>query len=116
MMDLIYQPYFILLLVSLIITVFYYFINKKNNGQQEEEKENVKKPNYINLILVFLIAYLLLLMIYYGYKYFENSIPKLEKLSGGANSKPKLSQEAKEIFKERITIYGDDVDISILEN
>jgi uncharacterized membrane protein len=116
MMDLIYQPYFILLLVALIITVFYYFINIKNN-RQEEEKENVKKPNYINLILAFLVAYLLLLIIYYGYKYFENSMPKLEKLrGGGASDKPKISQEAKEIFKERITIYGDDVDISILEN
>jgi heme/copper-type cytochrome/quinol oxidase subunit 2 len=115
MMDLIYQPYFILLLVSLIITVFYYFINK-NNNENQEEKENVKKTNYINLIIVFLVAYLLLLMIYYGYKYFENSIPKLEKLSGGASGKPKITQEAKEIFKERITIYGDDVDVSILEN
>ena len=112
MMDLIYQPYFILLLVSLIITVFYYFMNTKNNVDQEE-KENVKKTNYINLILVFLVAYLLLLMIYYGYKYFENSMPTLEK-SGGSNLK--VSNEAKEIFKDRITIYGDDVDVSILEN
>ena len=62
MMDLIYQPYFILLLVALIITVFYYFINTKNNVDQEE-KENVKKTNYINLVLVFLVAYLLMLMI-----------------------------------------------------
>ena len=112
MMDLIYQPYFILLLVSLIITVFYYFMNTKNNVDQEE-KENVKKTNYINLVLVFLVAYLLLLMIYYGYKYFENSMPTLEK-SGGSNLK--VSNEAKEIFKDRITIYGDDVDVSILEN
>ena len=111
-MDLIYQPYFILLLVALIITVFYYFMNTKNNVDQEE-KENVKKTNYINLILVFLVAYLLLLMIYYGYKYFENSMPTLEK-SGGSNAK--VSNEAKEIFKDRITIYGDDVDVSILEN
>ena len=111
-MDLIYQPYFILLLVSLIITVFYYFMNTKNNVDQEE-KENVKKTNYINLVLVFLVAYLLLLMIYYGYKYFENSMPTLEK-SGGSNLK--VSNEAKEIFKDRITIYGDDVDVSILEN
>ena len=99
-MDLIYQPYFILLLVALIITVFYYFINTKNNVDQEE-KENVKKTNYINLVLVFLVAYLLMLMIYYGYKYFENSMPTLEK-SGGSNLK--VSNEAKEIFKDRITI------------
>ena len=112
MMDLIYQPYFILLLVALIITVFYYFINTKNNVDQEE-KENVKKTNYINLVLVFLVAYLLMLMIYYGYKYFENSIPTLEK-SGGSNLR--VSNEAKEIFKDRITIYGDDVDVGILEN
>ena len=111
-MDLIYQPYFILLLVALIITVFYYFMNTKNNVDQEE-KENVKKTNYINLVLVFLVAYLLLLMIYYGYKYFENSMPTLEK-SGGSNLK--VSNEAKEIFKDRITIYGDDVDVGILEN
>jgi len=112
MMDLIYQPYFILLLVALIITVFYYFINTKNNVDQDE-KENVKKTNYINLILVFLVAYLLMLMIYYGYKYFENSMPTLEK-SGGGNLR--VSNEAKEIFKDRITIYGDDVDVGILEN
>ena len=111
-MDLIYQPYFILLLVALIITVFYYFMNTKNNVYQAE-KENVKKTNYINLVLVFLVAYLLLLMIYYGYKYFENSMPTLEK-SGGSNLR--VSNEAKEIFKDRITIYGDDVDVSILEN
>ena len=114
-MDFIYQPYFILLLVSLIITVFYYFINKNNNTDQEE-KENIKKPNYINLILVFLVAYLLLLVIYYGYKYFENSVSKLEKSGGGSKSNIKISNEAKEVFKDRITIVGDDVDYDILEN
>lgn len=110
MMDLFYQPYFIFLLIALIITVFYYFINKRSNVDVEE-KENVKKMNYSNLIIIFLVAYLLLLTVFYGYKYFTNT--SLEKVGG---SDLKVSKEAKEIFKERITIVGDDVDIDILEN
>jgi hypothetical protein len=110
MMDLFYQPYFIFLLIALIITVFYYFINKRNNVEVEE-KENVKKMSYSNLIIIFLVAYLLLLTVFYGYKYFTNN--SLEKIGG---SDLKVSKEAKEIFKERITIVGDDVDIDILEN
>lgn len=120
-----YEPYVIFLLVAFVISIFYFYIQKSNAKKQQQDpnydEEFIQKNKYTNSFIAFLVSYLLLLIIYYGYKYFQTkqsaSIDSVK--SGGssvASVKEKVSSTIKEQIKEKLTIIDDDIDIGVFEN
>ena len=119
-----YEPYVIFLFVALVISIFYFYIQKSKAQKQQQQdpnydEESSQKNKYTNAIIAFLVSYLLLLIVYYGYKYFQtNQISSSSGTvsSGGASIKEKVSSAMKEQIKEKLTIVDEDVDIGIFEN
>ena len=120
-----YEPYIIFLFVALIISILFFYVQKSNTKKQQQQDPNYdeeynQKNKYTNVIFIFLVSYLLLLIIYYGYKYFQTKQSySMGITSGGNNStsiKEKVSSAVKERIKENLTIVDQDIDIGIFEN
>lgn len=121
-----YEPYVIFLFISLIISIFYFYIQKSNAKKQQQQDPNYdeefsQKNKYTNAVIAFLVSYLLLLIVYYGYKYFQTkqlASSDSVKSGGSINTsvKEKVSSAVKEQIKEKLTIMDDDIDIGVFEN
>ena len=120
-----YEPYVIFLFVALVISIFYFYIQKSKAQKQQQQdpnydEESSQKNKYTNAIIAFLVSYLLLLILYYGYKYFQtkqtSSPGPISGGNSGASIKEKVSSAMKEQIKEKLTIVDEDVDIGIFEN
>jgi uncharacterized membrane protein YdjX (TVP38/TMEM64 family) len=97
LINILYEPYFIILIISLIITIIAYFIIKKNN----ENIEDNKKIPTIALFYTFIISFILLICIKYGLNYMNknNFFQK-----GGSRD-----------MSERLTIIDDDIDFGLID-
>jgi len=121
-----YEPYVIFLFVALVISIFYFYIQKSNAKKQQQQdpnydEESIQKNKYTNSFIAFLVSYLLLLIVYYGYKYFQTkqlASSDSVKSGGSVNNsvKEKVSSVVKEQIKEKLTIIDDDIDIGVFEN
>jgi Na+/H+ antiporter NhaC len=120
-----YEPYVIFLFVAFIISIIYFYIQKSRAQKQEQQdpnydEESSQKNKYTNAIIAFLVSYLLLLIGYYGYKYFQakqtSSSSGTVSSGGSASIKEKVSKAVKEQIKEKLTIVDDDIDIGVFEN
>jgi heme/copper-type cytochrome/quinol oxidase subunit 2 len=97
LINIIYEPYFIIILISLIITIISYFILKKNKNNNEEDKTNIP----LTLFYIFIISFILLI----GGKYAVDYMNKNNYFQKGGlvNTSDKL------------TIIDDDIDVGLYE-
>lgn len=128
-MNIIYEPYVFSFILSLIFSIIYYVYERNKIDDYEEEDENPKDNLLSKSIIALLLSYIIIMILYYSYKYvtfeFKSTIP----LMGGAathilqkennkNEGKNIEElnERREKMMERLTIIDDDVDVSILED
>jgi hypothetical protein len=131
-LNIFYEPYVFSFILSIIISIGWYLYQRYNIEDIEdmEESKNKESSSFVpNAIIVLLLSYIIIMILYYSYKYisteskgtFSSAI-----LAGGALSS-KTNNVEKEInieemnnrrekMMERLTIVDDDVDVSILED
>ena len=124
-MNIIYEPYVFSFILSLIISIVYY-VYEKNKTEDDDE---IPKDNLLaKSIVALLLSYIIIMILYYSYKYvtfeFKSSLPMI----GGSAAilrKEHIKKDENDIedlnirrekMMERLTIVDDDIDVSILED
>jgi hypothetical protein len=121
-LKILYEPYILCLLLAVIISIFYYF-NEKSNYEKSvklsnKKGEDVEENNILPKTIISLLAsYMLMLMGFYCYKYFN--VDTLISQSGGGSvlkNKNDVNEAKRDKIMERLTIVDDDIDVGILED
>ena len=100
-LNILFEPYIISIIIALVITVISYFIIKEDNKNAIEGEEiSLSK----NLLIIFIISFILIMMISYGIIYMNKN-----------NFFQKGGMEANEI-SDKLTMVADDVEFGILED
>ena len=127
-MNIIYEPYVFSFILSLIISIIYYVYEKNKIDDYDEEDENPKDNLLSKSIIALLLSYIIIMILYYSYKYvtfeFKSTIPMIggsaASILKNENKKENINNEElnerREKMMERLTIVDDDVDVSILED
>lgn len=127
-MNIIYEPYVFSFILSLIISIIYYVYEKNKIDDYDEEDENPKDNLLSKSIIALLLSYIIIMILYYSYKYvtfeFKSTIPMiggsaasiLKNETKKENINNEELNERREKMMERLTIVDDDVDVSILED
>ena len=120
-----YEPYIFSFIVALLISIIYYF-NERNKIVDEDEEIQNDASLLTKSIVALLISYIIIMIIYYSYKYLSFDFTSTALMAGGAkvtSSNEESSQmnieevnKKREKIMERLTVVDDDVDVSILEN
>ena len=125
-MNIIYEPYVFSFILSLIISIVYYVYEK---NKTEDDDDEIPKDNLLaKSIVALLLSYIIIMILYYSYKYvtfeFKSSLPMI----GGSAAilrKEHIKKDESDIenlnirrekMMERLTIVDDDIDVSILED
>lgn len=125
-MNIIYEPYVFSFILSLIISIVYYVYEK---NKTEDDDDEIPKDNLLaKSIVALLLSYIIIMILYYSYKYvtfeFKSSLPMI----GGSAAilrKEHIKKDENDIedlnirrekMMERLTIVDDDIDVSILED
>lgn len=123
-MNIIYEPYVFSFILSLIISIVYYVYEK---NKTEDDDDEIPKDNLLaKSIVALLLSYIIIMILYYSYKYvtfeFKSSLP----IIGGSATvlrKEHIKKDdiedlniRREKMMERLTIVDDDIDVSILED
>lgn len=98
LLNILYEPYFIIIFIALLITVVTYFIvsNKEINNENEEQNSVPK-----TLLYTFIISLVILILSKFAMEYMN---------------KHKFFQKGGDITcSDRLTIIADDVDTNFLE-
>jgi len=124
-LNIIYEPYIFSFIVALLISIIYYF-NERNKIVDEDEEIQNDASLLTKSIVALLISYIIIMIIYYSYKYLSFDFTSTALMAGGAkvtSSNEKSSQmnieevnKKREKIMEKLTVVDDDVDVSILEN
>ena len=124
-LNIIYEPYIFSFIVALLISIIYYF-NERNKIVDEDEEIQNDASLLTKSIVALLISYIIIMIIYYSYKYLSFNFTSTALMAGGAkvtSSNEESSQmnieevnKKREKIMERLTVVDDDVDVSILEN
>ena len=98
LINIIYEPYFIIISISLIITLISFFIIR-NNKSEEEQQNNTPQI----LLYTFFISFILLIILNYGLEYMNknNFFQK-----GGVN---------KVDLVNNLTIVADDIECGLID-
>ena len=99
LINIIYEPYFIIISISIIITIIAYFIIRNNKPDEEKSKNNTAQI----LLYTFFISFILLIVINYGLEYMNknNFFQK-----GGVN---------KDEIINNLTVVADDIDCGFID-
>jgi heme/copper-type cytochrome/quinol oxidase subunit 2 len=99
LINIIYEPYFIIISISLIITLIAFFIIRNNKSEEEEQQNNTPQI----LLYTFFISFILLIILNYGLEYMNknNFFQK-----GGVN---------KDELVNNLTIIADDIDCGLID-
>ena len=99
LINIIYEPYFIIISISIIITIIAYFIIRNNKPDEEESKNSTAQI----LLYTFFTSFILLIIINYGLEYMNknNFFQK-----GGVN---------KDEIVNSLTIVADDIDCGLID-
>jgi len=99
LINIIYEPYFIIISISLIITLIAFFIIRNNKSEEEEQQNNTPQI----LLYTFFISFILLIILNYGLEYMNknNFFQK-----GGVN---------KDELVNNLTIVADDIDCGFID-
>lgn len=99
LINIIYEPYFIIISISLIITLIAFFIIRNNKSEEEEQQNNTPQI----LLYTFFISFILLIILNYGLEYMNknNFFQK-----GGVN---------KDELVNNLTIVADDIDCGLID-
>ncbi len=120
--NIIYEPYILSLIIASIIGIIYYFFQKnKNENKDGNNDENNDENNLLSeTIITLLISYIILMIIYYSYKYLSFQKSSLALMTGGSvlnasrNEEIEENEEKKRIKSETIensvTVCDDDTD------
>ena len=99
LINIIYEPYFIIISISLIITLITFFIIRNNKSEEEEQQNDISQI----LLYTFFISFILLIILNYGLEYMNknNFFQK-----GGVN---------KEELVNNLTIVADDIECGLID-
>jgi hypothetical protein len=99
LINIIYEPYFIIISISLIITLISFFIIRNNKSEEEEQQNNTPQI----LLYTFFISFILLIILNYGLEYMNknNFFQK-----GGVN---------KDDLVNNLTIVADDIECGLID-
>lgn len=124
-LNIIYEPYIFSFIVATLISIIYY-CNEKNKIDDEDE---IQKDNNLmaKTIVTLLISYIIIMIIYYSYRYLSFEFSTASLMAGGSKVLSSNKQDISEIntdevvrkrekIMERLTVVDDDVDVSILED
>jgi len=124
-LNIIYEPYIFSFIVALLISIIYYF-NERNKIVDEDEEIQNDASLLTKSIVALLISYIIIMIIYYSYKYLSFEFTSTTLMAGGAkvtsgnedSSQMNIEEvnKKREKIMERLTVVDDDVDVSILEN
>lgn len=124
-LNIIYEPYIFSFIVALLISIIYYF-NERNKIVDEDEELHNDTSLLTKSIVALLISYIIIMIIYYSYKYLSFEFTSTALMAGGAkvtsgnedSSQMNIEEvnKKREKIMERLTVVDDDVDVSILEN
>jgi uncharacterized membrane protein len=104
LVNILYEPYFIIIVLSLIIVLITYFLIKDEKKLKNPEEEKKKMSVSKRLLYTFLISFIILIGIHLLFKNLNKGNSAVQ--SGGAAVD----------FTERLTMAADDVEFGILEN
>ena len=124
-LNIIYEPYIFSFIVALLISIIYYF-NERNKIVDEDEELHNDTSLLTKSIVALLISYIIIMIIYYSYKYLSFEFTSTALMAGGAkvtsgnedSSQMNIEEvnKKREKIMEKLTVVDDDVDVSILEN
>jgi len=102
LINIIYEPYFIIIFISLLITLIAFLIIRNNKSEEVEEEKKNNTPQI--LLYTFFISFIILIILNYGLEYMNknNFFQK-----GGFN---------KDEIVDNITIVADDIDCGLIDD